>query len=252
MKKELRIANCELMIIGNLQFSIFHSFIRNPRSAICNQKGFTLLELMISLAILAAMSLGSFIAASQILNSKKLTEDRDEVHHGAVLVLNRISKDLNMAFLVKSKDLLGATFDGEFAFEGSEDRLDFVTFSHLRIIQEAREANYGEVSYFLAADPETNETKVLMRRESGTVDKDLQLGGSAFPLLSGVEALRFEYLDSKDNEFKKAWDSKSVDFGNRLPLAVKVEIEIYLPDEDRREKFSTLAPIELNQGPIGF
>ncbi len=218
----------------------------------CSIQGFTLLELMIALAILAAMSLGSFIATSQILNSKKMTEDRDEVHHSATLVLNRMTKDLNMAFLVKSKELLGATFDGEFAFEGSEERLDFVTFSHLRFLQGAREADYGEVSYFLVPDPENSETKILMRRQSGAVDKDLQAGGNAFPLLTRVDSLRFEFLDAKDNEYKKLWDSKSLDFANRLPLAVKVEIEIYLPEEERKEKFTTIAPIELNQGAVAF
>ena len=74
------------------------------------QNGFTLLEVMIALGILAAMALAMFVATQQTLNSKQSTEDRDDANHSIVQALNRMSDDLDMAVIVKSKDLLGPNF----------------------------------------------------------------------------------------------------------------------------------------------
>ncbi len=213
--------------------------------------GFTLLEVMIALTILAGMSLTIFISSSQILNSKSNTEERDETYHSVTLALNRMSEDLNMAYLLRSKDLLGANFDGEIAFEGSEERVDFVSFSHLRYVQGAPESESAEISYFLAPMPDEPSKKMLMRRESTLIDKNLQEGGRAFPLLENIESFKLEYLDEKSGEFKKVWDTKSIDFANKMPQAVRIQIELLLPEEEQKTTFTTLAPIKL-QGPIAF
>jgi len=217
-----------------------------------DKSGFTLLEVMIALAILSAMALAMFMATQQTLNSKQSTEDRDDSTHAIVQALNRMSDDLDMAVIVKSKDLLGADFDGEYAFEGTEERLDFVTFSHQRFVSGSKESDVAEVSYYLVPMPDEPDKRVLMRRESTKVDKNLQEGGTAFPLLENVESLRFEYLDPKgEGEFKKAWDSKSIDFNNQLPQAVKITIEAVLPEEEQKSVFSTVAPVRLTT-PISF
>ncbi len=216
------------------------------------ENGFTLLEVMIALAILASMSLVIFISSSQILQSKSDTEDRDEAYHSVTQALTRISEDLNMAILIKSKDLLGQAFDGEVYFEGTEERMDFISLSHLRYIQDAKEGELAELSYFLEAMPDEPNKKRLMRRETATVDKNLQEGGRAYPMIEGIEGIRFEYFDEKSNEFKKAWNTKSVDFGNKLPQAIKVSIDVILPNEEEKTTFTTLATIRMNQAPMAF
>lgn len=217
-----------------------------------DQSGFTLLEVMIALAILASMALAMFLATQQTLNSKQSTEDRDDATHAIVAALNRMSDDLDMAVMIKSKDLLGANFDGEYAFEGAEERLDFVTFSHQRFVSGSKESDVAEVSYYLVPMPDEPDKRILMRREATTVDKNLQEGGTAFPLLENVESLRFEYLDPKgEGEFKKTWDSKSIDFNNQLPQAVKITIEAFLPEEEQKSVFTTVAPVRLTT-PLSF
>jgi len=215
------------------------------------QSGFTLLEVMIAMAILAAMALALFVATNQTLNSKANTEGRDDATHAVVQAMDRISGDLEMAVMVKSKDLLGATFDGEYAFEGQEQRLDFVTMSHVRFLADSKESELSEVSYYLAPMPDEPNLQVLMRREATAVDKNLQQGGIAYPILENVQGLRFEYLDVKSDDYKKLWDSKSIDFNNRLPQAVKITVETLLPDDEQKSTFTTLAPIQMKE-PLNF
>jgi len=213
--------------------------------------GFTLLEVMIALAILAGMSLATFMATNQTLQSKENTEARDETNHSVALAMRRMSDDLNMAVIVKSKDLLGQNFDGEYAFEGADERVDFVSFSHLRYVKDAKESDVVEISYYLAPMPDSPDKKVLMRRESTQVDKNLQEGGASYPILENVDAFSLEYLDPKSGDFKKVWDSKSLDFNNQLPKAVKIQISTTLPNAEEKTTYTTFAPIELSQ-PILF
>lgn len=215
------------------------------------QGGFTLLEVMIAMAILASMALAMFVATNQTLNSKASTEGRDDATHAVIQGMNRISGDLEMAIMVKSKDLLGATFDGEYAFEGQEQRLDFVTMSHARFLADSKESEVVEVSYYLAPMPDEPNLQVLMRREATSIDKNLQQGGITYPILENVQSLRFEYLDAKSDEYKKTWDSKSIDFNNRLPQAVKITVETLLPDDEDKSTFTTLAPIQMKE-PLNF
>ena len=212
---------------------------------------FTLHEVMIALAILAMMALGMFVATQQTLNSKAMTEDRDDRNHSVVQALNRMAEDLDMAVILKSKNLLGLNFDGEVAFEGGEERLDFVSLSHQRYLAEAKESELNEISYFLEPMPEDPGKSMLVRRESAQIDKNLQEGGAGYPLLENVESLSFEYLDAKTGEFKKVWDSKSIDFANKMPQAVKVTLEVMQPDAEEKTTFTTLAPIRM-QAPLVF
>jgi type II secretion system protein J len=172
------------------------------------EQGFTLLEMMIALAILAAMSLVLFYSSSQIIQGKADTEERDEVHHSIARALDRMADDLNMAILLRSKDFLGTKFEGETYFQGTEERMDFISLSHLRLIRDAKEGEASEISYYLESDREDPNKRNLMRRESSVIDKDLQAGGQAYPLIEGIAGVRFEYLEDKSNEFKKIWDTQ--------------------------------------------
>lgn len=215
-------------------------------------RGFSLLEVMIALVILTSMSMSLYVATSQMLNSKTQVEARDEAFHAVSMAMNKMSMDMNMAYLVGSPILLGEDFGGPLGFAGEEDRLDFVSFSHLRYFRGSKEDSRAEIGYFLAPMPEDPNKKMLMRREAAQIDKDFQTGGKAFALLENVDSLYFEYLDSKTAEWKKTWNTTSAGVPFKLPSAVKINLKVWLPEEEEATDFSTLATIELNKVPLGF
>lgn len=210
-----------------------------------------MIEVMIAVTILAGMALAMFGASSQILNSKDVIEERDEKNHSVSFALNRMAEDLSSAYIIKSMDMLGTKFEGEVAFKGKEDRLDFVNFNHLRFIQNAKESDSMEVGYYLAPDPDEPDLRILMRRESVRVDKDAETGGQAFAILSGVRSLHFQYLPGDSDEYKSVWDTTSVEAGNKLPRAVKITMEVRMPEEEEVRTFTTLAPIHMRD-PVSF
>lgn len=221
-------------------------------TTVLSNGGFTLLEVMIALSILAMMSMAIFYSTNQLLFSKDQTEIRDEREHAISLALNRMTEDLSMAYLVKNVDLLGPNFEGEITFKGSEDRVDFASFSNQRYLKNVRESDSSEIGYYLEPMPEDPKKYNLMRRQATEVDREVQTGGRAYVLMENVEKLTFQYLGDKSDEWKKNWDSESIDFANKLPRAVKIEIELTMPDEEEKTVFSSIALIRLHQGALLF
>src|SRR5215510_658413 len=113
------------------------------------QSGFTLIEVMIAMAILAVMAFLIFTSTQRTLDSKEDTQKTDEMNHSISLALSRMSSDFQMAFLLSGNDFLGSEGLVKTEFIGKEDRADFPSFAHQRYFKDAKEADYGEVGYYL-------------------------------------------------------------------------------------------------------
>lgn len=210
-------------------------------------KGMTLLEVIIALAILAMMSLAIYGGASRTVSHQEKLADQSERLRGANLALWRMSRDLKTAYIVKSREMLGAQFDGELAFVGKEDRIDFVSFANLRYIRDAKESDSLELSYYLESDPDNSESYILMRRQSTEIDKNISEGGKAYPLLKGVKSVHFEYLAENSEEWLREWDSASLKENNQIPRAIKVDLEVYYPTSKEETTFSVIVRPEMTK-----
>ena len=218
-----------------------------------SNSGFTLLEVLIAIVILAGMTIAMVLSTTQIMNSKDETERLDDQSHSISLALNKISSDLQMAFLISSPDFLGTSGESKVAFVGKEDQINFPTFSLVRYFKEVQELDYGEVGYLLGTNPENSGQKILFRRESRGFDNNPEEGGIKEPLLENIKLIRFTYYDPQKKEWLKSWDSSQLDFTNRLPEMVKIEIELEdLQEEGRTLSYSTIAGIRLFERPINF
>lgn len=64
-----------------------------------DEQGFTLMELLVAITILAAMALAMFAASRQMLSSQEMAEVRDDQQHAISFALNKMFEDFNAAFL---------------------------------------------------------------------------------------------------------------------------------------------------------
>lgn len=226
------------------------SRLRNFMSKkIAKKTGFTLIEVLIAIAILSGMVVAMVISTNQIMNSKEETEKLDDQSHSVFLALNRISSDLQMAFLVSGTDFLGTTGEMKIAFIGKEDQMNFASFSLARYFKGEQEFDYGEVGYSIAASKNESREKSLYRREQKGFDITPEEGGISEPILENIRSIHFQYYDSQKKEWLRGWDTTQLDFSNRLPEMVKIEMEVEnLQEEGKPLSFSTIAGIKLVKG----
>ena len=157
------------------------------------QAGFTLIELMISAALMSMILTGAYLCLSAGLSGQKLVESRSEVVQSARVALTLLTADLRAACpLSKDFEFLGMH---RMAGEVEADNLDFGTHNYSP--RRPREGDFCAVSYFLDKTSEASQYS-LWRRRNPTLAPDPLAGGKREPIVSGVRGLRFEYYDGYD------------------------------------------------------
>lgn len=221
------------------------------RSRPRRRAGITLIEVMVAItifSIVATLVYGAFIQTGR--HKAKVEQDIDR-HHVVEAALERMARELSMAFVSAqanpspSMRVMNSAFIG--TDRGRRDRVDFTSFSHRRLFRDAHESDQNEISYFLASDPAHRGDMVLARREQNRIDEDPTRGGRVQILLEGVEELELEYLDPTTKIWQQRWSTQNAaDQPNRLPSQVKIRIRVQDPrDPSRSQVFGTRAVLPL-------
>ncbi len=213
------------------------------------QRGLTLVEVMIAVAISAgigAVMVGAFQRAQA---ARELVEQQDERTSGARVALGRVARELSMAFLSEHYDR-GRFRDRPTVFRGREDSLLFTTMSHERLVRDARESDQAVVEYALDADPDDRDRRALFRREKPRIDGEPDRGGSRAVVCRHVASLSLQYWDWRKQEWAREWDAAALEHRGMLPTRVRVRLTLRMPDGTERP-YETQARIAIVR-PLDF
>ena len=152
--------------------------------------GFTLIELVLSVSLMAILLVGAYLCLRSGVASQRLIESRGEAVQSARVAMALLSADLRCA----------CPLSREFAFLGMDrmlgnveaDNLDFATHNYAP--RRAGEGDFCEVSYFLNPTPEDG-TFSLWRRRDPKLDQEPLSGGTREEIARGVRGLKLEYYD---------------------------------------------------------
>ena len=198
------------------------------------KRGFTLLEVILAVAVLAVVGTMVYGGFSQTaLNKARVEED---VNHSRIvhMALERMARELTMAFVSThtnpSLDLrvVETAFIGK--NNGKDDRVDFTSFSHRRLYRNARESDQNEISYFVTQHPDDRDVQVLARREQNRIDEDPRRGGKSQILVENIEEFNLEYFDPLLSDWVQTWDTEDVlAQPNRLPTQIRILLSVKDP-----------------------
>ena len=198
------------------------------------KRGFTLLEIILAVAVLAVVGTMVYGGFSQTaLNKARVEED---VEHSRIvhMALERMARELTMAFVSThtnpSLDLrvVETAFIGK--DNGKDDRVDFTSFSHRRLYRNARESDQNEISYFVTQHPDDRDVQVLARREQNRIDEDPRRGGKSQILVENIEEFNLEYFDPLLSDWVQTWDTEDVlAQPNRLPTQIRILLSVKDP-----------------------
>jgi general secretion pathway protein J len=212
-------------------------------------RGFTLIEVLIAMGIVAVMAVMTIGSLSEIDRASSVAHDQEARHAAARLALRRLGRELSMAFLSDNFDTRKYR-DPLTLFVGREDELLFTTMSHVRLYKDAKESDQSIVEYKLDADPEHSGERALFRREKPRIDDEPERGGHRDLVADHITALRLQYWDAKRKDWVREWTTRTAEHAKELPQRVRIELEMTLPDR-RTERFVTEARIELRK-PLAY
>ncbi len=212
-------------------------------------RGFTLLEVIIAMAITAAIGAMTLGAFRQVDRAGEIARAQGDRYAAARLALTRLTRETSMAFLSEHYDR-SRLRERPTLFQGREDELLFTTFAHQRLARDARESDQAVVEYTLAADPEHPGQEALFRREKPRIDEEPERGGRRDLVADHVSGFRIRYWDARRKDWVREWSTRSTERAAELPSRVRFELELTLAD-GRTERFTTEARIALTR-PLDF
>ena len=198
------------------------------------KKGFTLIEVLVSIGLVSVLMMLIWQDTSQSVKSKDKIEKRNAIYHFARVTVNKMTQDITMAFLLKGPAQLGAkqgSPQSKTVFKGDEEKMNFDSLSHLRLFQDSKESEETEIGYKTERDPDNRDRLILFRRESKTIDNNPDEGGVWVPLAYKLKGLKLEYYDGVKFDWKTSWNSETSE-KDLLPRAVRVTLTF----EDPRNK----------------
>ncbi len=209
----------------NWEFGIRNSEWKavHPHSAfaISHSNGFTLIEVLLSIAILASVVAVVYASFSTAGQSVKAAEAVREETDTARVLLARLSDDITNAYIRGFSNINIAGFVGkkeEVEIDGVKHRLDSLFLTTLTNWRrpETKEMELWEVGYLFKEKVEGN-GYILVRREKRELKKDIPFmeGGDEYELTDRVQQLQMRYHDG--NKWMDEWNNRSA-----LPKRVEI------------------------------
>lgn len=191
--------------------------------------GFTLLEMLVAVAILAMISVLIYSAFAGLKRSKEGIQRVNDRYREGRLAIGRISRELQSAYLSLQvqNPLNKAIAVQKTAFVGTQgtpaDRVDFNSFANRRIDRDSHESDQCEISYFGSENPEKRGVIDLVRRISKHPDLEPTKGGRVDVLATDIDLFDLSYLDPLTGQWVDTWDStQAIGQPNRMPLQVRI------------------------------
>ena len=208
-----------------------------------NRGGFTLIEILVAMAIFAFIALGTAGAVSRSLKVKKITEEQWDRIHAVRTALSIMTRDLYLAFhRQRPERMFGSRVSDrerwfKSYFKAKEDHIFFTSLSHRKLYENRHESELSEISYTLTPDPDRPDRKNITRRSSPYIDDNPEEGGKSQIILSNVKTAAFRFYSKKNDRWTTDWDTEHRDFGDQFPDAV--EIKFTLLTKDREKTYTT-------------
>ncbi len=206
------------------------------------RSAFTLIELILSMAIAAGLAAALYRSMSTVWRAKQIAEAATEPARAGAIALDLIAKDLSSVPPPASSDATTLTLNGSFVgthqggatgangSAGGTDDLYFRTIGRDEPADESDPLCEGvrAIEYLVRND---GPDSVLVRRVTHNVLSTTEQPGEDEVLCRNIRSFTLRYFDGTD--WQTDWDSTQL--GDVLPAAVEITLDIAIPQASSSE-----------------
>jgi general secretion pathway protein J len=215
------------------------------------KRGFTLLEIIVAVAITAMIGATIAAAFTSGFRAKELVESEAEQYRGIRTSLDRMVREIGAAFVSDRYDQrrYRDQNDRPTNFIGARDRLLFTSLAHQRLYSDAKESDQMVVEYTVRSSTKkgAHGQQDLMRRENPNLygEDKMDRGGAEDVLLEDVKRIEFSYWDSDLKDWVNEWDTRRLEKKSILPTRVRMTL-IRADENGHEQRYVTETRIMLN------
>ena len=197
-------------------------------------QGFTLLEVLIAITIMATILVILFGTYSAAVDRAARSRELSQIYHEARVLLQLLANDLRSSYVKASIEqaqqqlqqgkVNSTAFIGEDHTEADKPA-DTLTFSTILPVQrpDVPDTEMCRVSYSLEAINDPPESRALFRRVNCSLDPLATDQDQLFLLTDLAHGLDFKYYDEQGSEYLD-WNSNQPKGGKNLPARVKITL----------------------------
>jgi general secretion pathway protein J len=213
-----------------MRHALCRSFIYEAGTPHISRAGFTLLEIVIAIAILAVVFTSLYSAYSSTLETTEAVENERDVEQAARLGLMRMADDLASVYF---RGVANGSEASPYRFEGGDTEalgqggtvLDFATSGRLDFNMVFPNLKVNRVSYVLETNPDSEGFYRLVRREFPFPGLGGEGQETEIEVVEEVEGLTLTYVD-EEGQVRSQWDSEAVEGEGLLPSLVHIRLKL--------------------------
>jgi general secretion pathway protein J len=215
------------------------------------RRGFTLLEVIVAVAITAMIGATIAVAFNTGFKAKEIVETEAEQYRGLRTTMDRMVREIGAAFVSDRYDSrrYRDQNDRPTNFIGARDKLIFTSLAHQRLYADAKESDQMVVAYEVRTSTKKGSRgqQDLMRRENPNLygEDRMERGGVEDVLLENVKRVEFSYWDSDQKDWVNEWDTRKIEKKSILPVRVRIAL-IRADESGHEQRYSTETRIMLN------
>ena len=198
-----------------------------------NNRGFTLLEVMLAVSILAVVSSMVGFALSSTVTLLSTTGNQKDIYRQARITLDRMRDDLTATIADRAVGFVGTKIEINGQQAGS---IVFSSMAHLVFDGGRSEKGSTTITYEVVEDENDPGSLKLLRSDSLSVFTNVDGDQEAYTLCADLRSLHLTYWDA-DGQKNDIWESKP-DKDNEqepvlLPAAVFITLEFWQDSEHK-------------------
>jgi prepilin-type N-terminal cleavage/methylation domain-containing protein len=210
-----------------------------------NQKGFTLIEILIAIALFAALTAMLYPAYIGTFKNMDITESYSSIYRMARIAADRISDDLESACMPSEGSNSGSEIEKYQVFSGEQlsiggrhmDTVQFISEKHLSLNGD-KIPGRGVIKYY-SKQFEDEDGFTLYRSDDPELGNKSREGTGGLAVCEGLNAIYFFYQDENGETYDR-WDSTTAPITGKMPALVSIQLEfINKSDPDKPIKFTT-------------
>jgi prepilin-type N-terminal cleavage/methylation domain-containing protein len=212
------------------------------RHALDRRAGFTLVEVLVGITLLAVFLTGVYTVAIGTLRAKQRIDETAAIYTAGPEILDLIDRDLRGAYFHGVAEMKAMKAQRTSVGGTEVTIIDFVTTTNSKISREVDDrevrSDVTEIGYRLRRNDDFPGLLELYRREQFFFDDDLLKGGDYYLVYDRVRSLTLDFFERPEDdatassiaadEGKEEWDSEDQ---KGLPRAVRIVLELGPPAE---------------------
>lgn len=201
-----------------------------------NQAGFTLLELLMAMAILATISVFGITIIGNQIDSRNRATKMNNAQHAIHQAMSKVYDDLRHAYIIPKADInnsnvLDRIVKPSLIARPAQNLVMFSVQNFQSVLPSSPQSNLAFIAYQLKKTEGVSEKKQLIRRVDTDFKESMEHDnvGDTTVLLEDVKDFKIIFWDGGDFS-REDWDSLNADTRDSLPKMAQIKLSVYLPD----------------------